>query len=231
MAAHTRPPHLVLCGSHAGVSIGEDGPSQMALEDLAIFRAVLDSRVLYPCDAVSAERLTEIATTLSGIFYLRMSRPKTPVIYDNDEHFSLGGSKTLRSTDNDDVTIVAAGVTVHEALAAHSRLAEAGVAARVIDAYSVKPIDAATLAEAAQETGLLVVVEDHYLEGGLGEAVASTVGSLCPVHRLAVTTHPRSGTKEQLLARHAIDHHAIEQQVLELVRGREAWPWRRHLHG
>ena len=231
MASHSRAPHLVFCGSHAGISIGEDGPSQMGLEDIALFRAVLDARVLYPSDAVSAERLTEIATTTSGIYYLRMSRPKTPVIYAGDETFTIGGSKTLRSTPDDHVTIVAAGITVHEALAAHAALAERGVTARVIDAYSVKPLDVATLAQAAQETGLLIVVEDHYPEGGLGEAVAAAVDSLCPVQRLAVTTHPRSGTSTQLLARHAIDHHAIERHVLELIRGRDAWPWRHQGRG
>jgi transketolase len=137
MAAYSRPPHLVLCGSHAGISIGEDGPSQMALEDLAMMRAILDSTVLYPSDAVSAERLIEAAARTRGVVYLRTSRPKTRVIYANDEQFPVGGSKTLRSSAADRATVVAAGVTVAEALAAHELLAREGVAIRVIDLYSV----------------------------------------------------------------------------------------------
>jgi transketolase len=217
MASHTRPPHLVICGSHAGVSIGEDGPSQMGLEDLALFRAVLGSTVLYPCDAVSAERLTELAAATPGIVYIRTTRPKTSVIYANDEVFSVGGSKILRRSAQDAVTVVAAGITVREALTAHDTLQNHGIASRVIDAYSVKPLDVASLTQAAQETGLLLVVEDHLAEGGLGEAVAGVVGSLAPVHRLAVMGHPHSGSQTELLLRLGIDHQAIEQRVLELV--------------
>jgi transketolase len=124
MAQYSRPPHLVLCGSHAGVSIGEDGPSQMGLEDIAMFRALIASTVLYPCDAVSAERLTEAAAQLPGIVYIRTTRPKTAVIYDNDEEFPIGGSKTLRASPTDRVTIIAAGITLHEALAAHESLSQ-----------------------------------------------------------------------------------------------------------
>jgi transketolase len=217
MAGHTRPAHLVICGSHAGISIGEDGPSQMGLEDLAMFRAVFDSTVLYPCDAVSAERLTELAAATPGIVYIRTTRPKTSVIYPNDEVFSVGGSKTLRGSAQDVVTLVAAGITVREALIAHDALLDKGIASRVIDAYSVKPLDVASLTHAAQQTGLLLVVEDHVAEGGLGEAVAGAVGSLAPVHRLAVTAHPRSGSQAELLLRLGIDHQAIEQFVLELI--------------
>ena len=144
MAGHSRPPHLVICGSHAGVSIGEDGPSQMGLEDLALFRTVFDSTVLYPCDAVSAERLTELAAATPGIVYIRTTRPKTPVIYPNDETFVVGGSKTLRHSAQDVITLVAAGITVREALLAHEALLKKGIASRVIDAYSVKPLDVAT---------------------------------------------------------------------------------------
>ncbi len=223
MAGHSRPPHLVICGSHAGVSIGEDGPSQMGLEDLALFRTVFDSTVLYPCYAVSAERLTELAAATPGIVYIRTTRLKTAVIYPNDETFVIGGSKTLRRSAQDVVTLVAAGITVREALLAHDALLEQGIASRVIDAYSVKPLDVAALTQAAQETGrLLVVVEDHVAEGGLGEAVAGAVGDLAPVHRLAVTAHPRSGTQAELLLRLGIDHQAIEQYVLELVDHRGA---------
>jgi transketolase len=220
MASHSRPHQLVFCGSHAGVSIGEDGPSQMGLEDIAMFRALNGNTILYPCDAVSAERLTEEAARTCGIVYLRTSRPKSPVIYDNDEVFSVGGSKTLRSSSADTFTIVAAGITVHEALAAHDSLKEKGIVTRVIDAYSVKPLDADTLARAAQETSAIFVVEDHWVDGGLGDAVAAVVGSLglgAPVYRLAVASEPRSGTGEQLLERYGISRHAIERRILQAV--------------
>ena len=218
MAGHTRPHQLVFCGSHAGVSIGEDGPSQMGLEDIAMFRALNDSTILYPCDAVSAERLTEEAARICGIVYLRTSRPKSPVIYDNDETFPIGGSKTLRSSPEDTFTIVAAGITVHEALAAYDSLKDMGIVTRVIDAYSVKPIDAETLAKAARETSALFVVEDHWIDGGLGDAVAAVAslsGSGTPVYRLAVASEPRSGTSEQLLERYGISRYAIERKVLQ----------------
>src|SRR5262245_25858534 len=161
MAAISRPSHLVLCGSHAGVSIGEDGPSQMALEDLAMMRAVLGATVLYPSDAVSAERLVETAARTPGLVYIRTTRPKTPVLYANDEAFPVGGSKTLRRSAADAVSVVAAGVTVHEALKAHALLAKEGVAVRVIDLYSLKPIDADSLRRAAAETRAILTVEDH----------------------------------------------------------------------
>jgi transketolase len=219
MASHSRPPQLVFCGSHAGVSIGEDGPSQMGLEDIAMFRALHGSTILYPCDAVSAERLTEEAARTLGIVYLRTSRPKSPVIYDNDETFAAGGSKTLRSSPQDAFTIVAAGITVHEALAAYDSLKKKGIATRVIDAYSVKPIDVETLAKAVRETRALFVVEDHWVDGGLGDAVAAVVvslGSVAPVYKLGIDSEPRSGTSEQLLERHGISRGAIERKVLQL---------------
>jgi transketolase len=222
MAGHSRPLHIVVCGSHAGVSIGEDGPSQMGLEDIALFRTVFDSTVLHPCDAVSTERLTELAPTVPGIVYLRTARPKTPVIYADNEAFGLGGSKTLKSSARDEVTLVAAGVTVHEALAAQASLAARSIATRVIDAYSIKPIDTATLERAALETGALVVVEDHVAEGGLGEAVAAAVGTLAPVRRLAVTKHPRSGPGTKLLALHGIDRMSIEDCVVQMLPGHGA---------
>ncbi|MBU1263758.1 MAG: transketolase [Gammaproteobacteria bacterium] len=217
MAGHSRPQHLVFCGSHAGVSIGEDGPSQMGLEDLAMFRALAHSTVLYPCDAVSAERLTEQAARSEGIVYLRTTRGKTPVIYGNDERFPVGGSKVLRASGDDQCTVVAAGVTVHEALAAHDSLKQQGIALRVIDAYSVKPLDVATLIQAAGETRGLVVVEDHWADGGLGDAVARAHDWLVPLRFLAVGSEPRSGTPHALLERHGISRHVIVQQVLALV--------------
>ncbi|MBS0445652.1 MAG: transketolase [Proteobacteria bacterium] len=214
MAAHTHPKHLVLCGSHCGISIGEDGPSQMGLEDIALFRALNGSTVLYPCDAVSAERLTEAAAHTDGIVYLRTTRPKTEVLYENDETFPVGGSKTLRESRDDDATIVAAGITVHEALKAHDALRRHGIAARVIDAYSVKPIDVETLRRAARETRHVVVVEDHWIDGGLGDAVAAVLDGDADLRRLAVRDEPRSGDAEELLERYGISSHAIEQAVL-----------------
>ncbi|MGQ9523300.1 MAG: transketolase [Armatimonadota bacterium] len=207
--------NLKLCGSHAGVSIGEDGPSQMGLEDLAMMRAVPGSAVLYPCDAVSAERLTEEMLAWKGIAYLRTSRPKTPVIYDSSEQFPIGGSKVLRSSDSDRVTVVAAGVTVFEALKAHEELAKRGINIRVVDAYSVKPVDAQGLTSAARQTGNVVItVEDHYPEGGLGEAVASALSPLgIAVHRLAVTDLPRSGKPEELLDLYGISARRIVEAV------------------
>lgn len=217
MAAISRPPHLVLVGSHAGISIGEDGPSQMALEDLAMMRAVLGTTVLYPSDAVSAERLVEAAARTRGIVYIRTSRPKTPVIYASDETFPVGGSKTLRSTPNDVATIVAAGVTLFEALKAHDALASEGIPVRVIDLYSVKPVDVQTLRRAAAETKGLVTVEDHTPWGGIGEAVAAAVSGLAPVEVLGVRDMPRSGSPAELMRVHGIDADAVVAAVRRLA--------------
>jgi len=200
-------------GSHCGVSIGEDGPSQMGLEDLAMMRAVPNSTVLYPSDAVSTERLVAAMPDLSGATYLRTTRPATPVLYANTEAFPIGGSKVLQSSDNDAITVVAAGVTVHEALAAYETLKSEGVAIRLLDAYSVKPIDApGILAAAAQTNNTLLVVEDHYYDGGLGDAVLNAVAAHgVKVHKLAVNGVPRSGKSAELLdtfgisARHIVE--------------------------
>lgn len=217
MAQYSRPRHLVLCGSHSGVSIGEDGPSQMGLEDIAMFRALIDSTVLYPADAVSAERLAEAAAHTEGIVYIRTTRPKTAMIYPNDEDFPIGGSKILRSSEHDRLTIVAAGITLHEALAAHDGLDRRGIRTRVIDAYSVKPLDEETLSAAARETGHVLVVEDHAIDGGLADAVSVVVGPAAPVHRLGVAELPRSGKKDELLDRHHISRRSIEQKVLQII--------------
>jgi transketolase len=208
--------NVKLAGSHVGVSIGEDGPSQMALEDLGMFRAVPGSTVLYPCDAVSGERAVALAAATEGLCYIRTSRPKTPVIYDNTEVFTVGGSKTLRSSANDAATVVAAGVTVFEALKAHDILAQQGVSIRVIDAYSVKPIDKAGLIAAATATrGRIITVEDHYAEGGLGDAVAEAVAEAgFRVERLAVREIPRSGGPDELLDRYGISAKAIVAENL-----------------
>jgi transketolase len=213
MAAYSNPRHLVLCGSHAGVSIGEDGPSQMALEDLAMMRAVTASTVLYPSDAVSAERLTAEAARTPGLVYLRTSRPKTKVLYRNEEAFPVGGSKTLHKTEKDAVTVIGAGVTVHEAVKAHNLLAREGIAVRVIDAYSIKPLDTEAVRKAAAETRGLVTVEDHSVCGGLGEAVSSALGGAVRVEILGVRDVPRSGKAAELMKAHGIDAEAIVAAV------------------
>jgi len=208
-----------LSGSHAGVSIGEDGPSQMGLEDIAIMRAIAGSSVLYPCDAVSAEKLVEQAAMAKGICYLRTSRPKTPVIYNNDEQFPIGGAKILRQSAGDKVTVVAAGATLFEALKAADTLKNEGTGITVIDAYSVKPLAKDLLREAAQKTNnLIVTVEDHYSEGGLGDAVAGELSADgVKVHKLAVHEVPHSGKPEELLAKYGIDAHAIVAKVKSLA--------------
>jgi transketolase len=204
-----------LAGSHAGVSIGEDGPSQMALEDLAMMTAEPNFTVLYPCDAVSAERLVELAAYHEGPAYIRTSRPKTPVIYESGESFRVGGSKVLRQSASDSVTVVAAGVTVFEALKAYDQLRSEGTFIRVIDAYSVQPIDADTLIAAGRQSrGRFITVEDHYLSGGLGDAVADAVAPAgFTVRRLGVTEIPRSGKPEELLERYGISASRIVAAV------------------
>ncbi|WP_281186043.1 transketolase [Actinomadura kijaniata] len=219
MAAVSRA-DLNLVGSHAGVAIGEDGPSQMGLEDLAAFRAVHGSTVLYPCDANQAARLVAAMADAEGVRYLRTSRGETPVVYGPDEEFVIGGSRVLRSSGEDKVTIVAAGVTVHEALKAADRLAAAGVPARVVDLYSVKPVDAATLHEAADATGRFVTVEDHWPEGGIGDAVMDAFADGRPVPRmtrLAVRTMPGSATPEQELRAAGLDADAIVAAAHDLA--------------
>ncbi len=210
--------NLKLCGSHSGVSIGEDGPSQMGLEDLAMMRTIPGSIVLYPADAVSTVKLVAQMAQYKGMAYLRTTRPKTPVLYNPDEEFPIGGCKVLRSSPNDLVTVVGAGITLHEALRAHERLQAEGIAIRVIDLYSVKPLDADTLIRSGQETnGIILTVEDHYPEGGIGEAVASAVqGTGVRVHRLAVPEVPRSGKPEELLRTYGIDAEAIMNTVRSL---------------
>ena len=214
---------IKLCGSHCGVSIGEDGPSQMALEDLAMFRAIPGATVLYPSDGVSAERLTEEMARRPGICYLRTSRPKTAVLYSNDEKFPVPGLKVLRQSANDRVTVVGAGVTVFEALKACNELKSRGIGIRVLDLYCVKPLDAAALSEQVRATGgKLVTVEDHYAEGGLGEAVLAELAQagvpLTAVRRLAVDRVPHSGKPEELLDAFGISARNIAQAVESLLR-------------
>ena len=208
--------NLKLVGSHVGISIGEDGPSQMALEDLAMMRAIVGSTVLYPADAVATEKLLEQMAAHKGVCFLRTSRPKTPVIYGNDEQFPIGGAKVLRTGDK--ATVVAAGVTLFEALKAADTLRTEGINITVIDAYSIKPLGKKEILAAAQKTNNTVItVEDHYAEGGLGDAVAGELSSEgIKVHKLAVTSLPRSGHAAELMAAFGIDAAAIVKKVKSL---------------
>jgi transketolase len=208
-----------LAGSHVGVEIGPDGPSQMGLEDLAMMRAVLGSTVLYPSDAVSCAALVAQMVDRDGVSYIRTTRGSYPVLYDNDETFPIGGSKQLRGSDRDDVTLLGAGVTLHNCLAAADGLADLGIRARVIDLYSVKPIDREALVDAARATdGRLIVVEDHYPQGGLGEAVLSALATEgASVSHLAVRGLPASGNPAELMAAAGIDAVAIAETARRLT--------------
>ena len=219
MAAISRA-NLRLAGSHAGVSIGEDGPSQMALEDIASMRAIHSSTVLHPSDANQTAKLVAAMADTDGIVFMRTLRPNTPVIYDADEEFEIGGSRVLRSSDEDEVTLVGAGVTLHEALRAADTLAEEGINARVIDLYSIKPIDAETLQAAAEATGRIVTVEDHFPEGGIGEAVLTALAEgdeRARVVQLAVREMPHSGKAAELLSAYGIDAEHIAAAARKLV--------------
>jgi len=218
MAAISRA-NLKLGGSHCGVSIGEDGPSQMGLEDLAMMRAIPHATVLYPSDAVATERLVEAMGAARGIHYIRLTRPKSPILYGVNESFPIGGSKVVRQSAQDKLTIVAAGVTLWEALAAHDLLAKDGIAVRIIDLYSVKPIDADGLRAAARATGgRVLTVEDHYAEGGLGDAVLNALaGESASVTKIAVNDIPRSGKPEELLALFGLDAASIAKRVREIL--------------
>jgi transketolase len=209
--------NIKFAGSHAGVSIGEDGPSQMALEDLSMMRGVPDCAVVYPCDAVSTERLVAEMAQRPKMAYMRTSRPKTPVIYGPDEAFPIGGSKTLRQSDSDAATVIGAGVTVFEALKAHDELKKDGINIRVIDCYSVQPVDARGITAAAKATGgVVITVEDHYPAGGIGDAVSEALAPAgIVVHRLAVREIPRSGQPEELLERYGISAGHIVKAVRE----------------
>ena len=206
--------NIKFLGSHAGTSIGLDGPSQMGLEDIAMFRTIGNGVVLYPSDAVSAEKMVELAAEYNGIAYIRTTRMKTPVIYDANETFVIGGSKILKKNKKDAVTVVGAGVTLHEALKAYDELQKEGIFIRVIDLYSIKPIDEETLQQAAKETSCIITVEDHYPEGGLGEAVRSGLGTVSvPLFSLAVRKKPKSGKPAELLDFEEISKDAIIRSV------------------
>jgi transketolase len=206
-------------GTHVGVSIGEDGSSQMGLEDMSLFRAMADSIVLYPSDAVSAWYAVDLAASHHGIAYIRAGRPKQPILYSNDEQFEIGKAKVLRQSKDDVVTVVAGGVTLNEALKAYDELKKQGIPIRVIDLFSVRPVDADTLLSAAAATNnTIITVEDHYAAGGIGDAVCEAVAPEgVKVYRLAVHEVPHSGKPEELLAKYKIDARAVVEQVHAVV--------------
>ena len=208
--------NVKIAGSHAGVSIGVDGSSQMALEDLAMMRSILSGVVLYPSDAVSTFKLIEDMKKHEGISYIRLTREKTPVLYKENESFSIGGSKVLRSSENDKAVVIAAGITLHEALKAYDELKTKGTNIAVIDAYSVKPIDSETIVKFAKKTGHVIVVEDHYPDGGLGDAVRQVLTDMpekIKLTHLAVRKIPRSGMPQELLSWEGIDAAAIVKAI------------------
>ncbi|XP_014233580.1 transketolase isoform X1 [Trichogramma pretiosum] len=208
-------------GSHCGVSIGEDGPSQMALEDIAMFRSIPGSTVFYPSDAVSTERAVELAANTQGICFIRTSRPTTPVIYKNDEPLAIGKGKLVLKHDNDQALVIGAGITLHESIKAADIVAKMSINVRVIDPFTVKPIDKELIIEHARACGgKIVVVEDHYMQGGLGEAVLEAVAEEAGivVRKVAVKEMPRSGKPDELLRRYGIDAESIAKQIENFVR-------------
>ncbi len=210
--------NITFCGSHAGVSIGQDGPSQMGLEDIAMFRSIIGSVVFYPADAVSTEKIVEQAANYRGIVYIRTTRGATPVIYGADEAFPIGGNKVLRKSEHDRAAVIAAGITLFEALACHEQLGRENIPVRVIDLYCIKPIDVQALQQALSGVRAVVTVEDHHAEGGLGEAVRSALAdTTIPVHSLAVRKVPRSGRPAELLDYEDISRAAIAAKVKELL--------------
>jgi transketolase len=211
--------NIKLMGSHVGVSIGEDGPSQMGLEDLAMMAAQPGIVVLYPSDAMCAYRMVENMANHKGMVYMRTGRPKTPILYEPNETFTIGGSKVLRKSEKDQLTIVAAGVTLHEALKAYNELQKSGIAVRIIDLYSIVPIDVATLKQAAKATNNLVLtVEDHYLHGGLGDAVLNALSTEgVRLHKMGIQEIAHSGRPDQLLDHYGINARAITEKVKQLV--------------
>ena len=210
--------NIKFIGSHSGVSIGEDGASQMGLEDIAMFRTQLDSVILYPSDAVSTEKLVERAAEYKGNVYIRTTRMDTPVIYNSDDIFKIGGSKIIRESKNDKVTVCSAGITLFEALKAYEELKKENILIRVIDLYSIKPIDECSIRKAQEETEAILTVEDHYAEGGLGEAVKSTASVKSPVYILAVRKTPRSGKPGELLDFEEISCTAIVNKIKEILK-------------
>jgi len=217
MAGYTRA-NIKFVGSHAGVSIGEDGSSQMALEDITMFRSVVDSTVLYPSDAVSTEKLVEESARQKGLIYIRTTRKETPILYETHEEFPIGGSKTVQESKEDKVTVIGAGTTLHEALQAYEELKKQKISIRVIDLYSIKPIDQKTLRKAVSETKAIIVVEDNYPQGGIAEAVRTALEDEKPyIISLSVTKMPRSGKPQELLEFEEISANAIIKKVKEVI--------------
>ncbi|KAL1021397.1 hypothetical protein UPYG_G00012780 [Umbra pygmaea] len=212
--------NINLCGSHCGVSIGEDGPSQMGLEDIAMFRAIPTATIFYPSDGVSTEKAVELAANTKGVCFIRTSRPENTVLYNSNEEFHVGQAKVVYKTSDDHVTVIGAGVTLHEALAAAEILKKERINIRVIDPFTIKPLDSKSIVEHAKATrGRIIIVEDHYYEGGLGEAVCSAVVNETGfnVHRMAVAHVPRSGKPTELLKIFGIDRDAIAQAVRKML--------------
>jgi len=211
--------NIKFIGSHCGVSIGEDGSSQMGLEDIAMFRSINNSVVLYPSDAVSTEKLVMAAAKYKGLVYIRTTRQDTPILYKNKEDFKIGGSKVLRKSENDSVAVIGAGITLHEALSAYGELKAKGINIRVIDLFSIKPLEEKTLLETAGQTKAIITVEDHYAEGGLGEAVKSALAEqTTPVYSLSVNKMPKSGKMTELLDYEEISKDAIVKKVMEVLK-------------
>jgi transketolase len=205
--------NIKFVGSHAGISIGQDGSSQMGLEDISLFRCMLNSTVLYPSDSVSTEKLVALIADHHGNCYLRTTRADTPVLYNQNDTFRIGGSKTLKISDQDEVTVIGAGITLHESLKAYEALQAEGINIRVIDLYSIKPLDIEAIQKASSETKALIIVEDHYQEGGIYEAICGSSVITVPTHSLCVRKMTRSGTPEELLAYAEIDAAAIINKV------------------
>jgi len=210
--------NIKFAGSHSGVSIGADGPSQMGLEDLGIFRPIPGCAVLYPSDAYSTEACVESMAKYKGLAYIRTARPATPLIYSKDDKFPIGGSKVLKKSKNDVATVIGAGLTVHEALKAYDELKEEKISVRIIDAYSVEPIDKDNISKEVEKAGKkVVVVEDHFQNGGLGDAVAQALSGKAEIVHLAVKDLPRSGKPEELLDKYGIDANHIKKAVKALI--------------
>jgi len=217
MAAYSRT-NTKFVGSHVGVSIGEDGPSQMGLEDLAMFRTIPDCLILYPSDAYSTRACVEIMAKQKGISYLRTTRTKTPIIYKKSDTFRIGGSKVIRKSKKDTVTIIAAGITVHNSLKAYEELKKDGIFIRIVDAYSIKPIDKRGIINSLIETkNSVIVVEDHFERGGLGDEVKSILPSTAKMIHLCIKKLPRSGKSEELMDRYGISKKQVIKAVKKLI--------------
>jgi transketolase len=211
--------NIKIVGSHVGVSIGADGPSQMGLEDLAMFRSIPGCAVLYPCDAYSAEACVEIISRHKGMAYLRTSRPATPILYDRSEQFKLGGSKVLKKCGRDAATVITAGITIFEALKAYDILKKENIFISVIDAYSIQPLDKENLIKTVKNSKQkAIVVEDHFESGGLGDAVASALAGKAEIHHLAIKELPRSGEPAELLDKYGISALHIVQTVKSILK-------------